>query len=233
MLLHPGMENTSRNVLVVDDDIAMREMVMSLLDDVGHEAFEASNKNQALDCLARQPYDAILSDVRMPGGSGIDLLEAVREEHEGTPVILMTGFGSIQSAVEAMRAGAFDFVTKPFKREVLLSTLGRAFEKHDEIHAIENRRRNADPAAPSSALPLRVASEDDVSTSFLDQAIEENMSLSALSDLYTTRVLQHTGGNKARAAKILGINRRTLYRRGYGSAVPAANAAQGQVDQGR
>ncbi len=257
------METTTRNVLVVDDDIAMREMVMSLLDDVGHEANEASNKSQALDCLERRHYDAVITDVKMPGGSGIELLKEVRSKHASTPVILMTAFGSIQSAVEAMRAGAFDFVTKPFKRDILLSTLGRAFERRDEVDAVERHRRNVDltkwltkrvlrelqreETTPvlENAIDRVVALTDQLgidseqpigatntSTSFLDYAVDQKMSLSALADLYTTKVLEHTGGNKARAAKILGINRRTLYRRGFGAETSPARAKRNGEEHG-
>ncbi|MDP6979579.1 MAG: response regulator [Myxococcota bacterium] len=244
------METTARNVLVVDDDVAMREMVMSLLDDVGHKANEASNKSQALDCLASRPYDAVITDVKMPGGSGVELLEEIRAKHPSTPVILMTAFGSIQSAVDAMRAGAFDFVTKPFKREVLLSTLGRAFERRDEVDAIERNQRNVDLTRWLTKRVLRELQREETTpvlvnaidkvvaltdqlqvdtekgagasearSSFLDHAVDQKMSLNALADLYTMKVLEHTGGNKARAAKILGINRRTLYRRGFGAEI--------------
>ncbi len=247
------MDTTARKVLVVDDDVAMREMVMSLLHDVGHEANEASNKSQALDCLESGPYDAVITDVRMPGGSGVELLKEVRAKHAGTPVILMTAFGSIQSAVDAMRTGAFDFVTKPFKREILLSTLGRAFDRHDEVDAIERNRRNVDltkwltkrvlrelqceettpvlenaiDRVVSLTDQLQIDTDQPVSaaqasSSFLDHAVDQGMSLNALADLYTMKVLEHTGGNKARAAKILGINRRTLYRRGFGAEISPA-----------
>jgi DNA-binding NtrC family response regulator len=129
---------TPRSVLVVDDDSAMREMVASLLEDQGIQACAAGSAAQAIERLSELDCDVVLSDIRMPGKTGIDLLGQIRELRPNTPVVLMTAFGSIDSAVEAMQAGAFDYVTKPFKRDALLVTLERAFE-HRALEE-ENRR---------------------------------------------------------------------------------------------
>ena len=82
-------------------------------------------------------FDAVLSDIRMPGKDGVALLGELREARPETPVILMTAFGSIDSAVEAMRDGAFDYITKPFKRGAVLAALERAFERR----ALEQENR--------------------------------------------------------------------------------------------
>ena len=111
---------TPRSVLVVDDDSAMREMVVSLLEDHGIQSHAACSADEALERLSELDCDVVLSDIRMPGRTGIDLLGQIRELRPATPVVLMTAFGSIDSAVEAMQAGAFDYVTKPFKRDALL-----------------------------------------------------------------------------------------------------------------
>jgi DNA-binding NtrC family response regulator len=131
-----------RSVLIVDDDPAMREMVVSLLEDHGIEASGADSANAALERLRDSDFDAVLSDVRMPGMGGVELLGEARELRPETPVVLMTAFGSIDSAVEAMRAGAFDYVTKPFKRDELLVTLERAFE-HRTLEEENKRLRRA------------------------------------------------------------------------------------------
>ena len=128
----------SRSVLVVDDDAAMREMLTSLLEDGGFAPVPAASAELALRDAKSTDFDAVLSDIRMPGQDGFELLGQLRELRPETPVILMTAFGSIDSAVEAMRAGAFDYITKPFKRDAVLATLERAFE-HRALEA-ENRR---------------------------------------------------------------------------------------------
>src|SRR5690606_19329055 len=118
-----------RSGLVVDDDAAIRDLVISLLEDEGIAAAGPASADDALAKLADVQFDAVLSDVRMPGRSGIDLLAELREARPETPVILMTAFGSIDSAVEAVRAGAADYLTKPFKKDALLVTLEKAFER--------------------------------------------------------------------------------------------------------
>ncbi len=125
-------------VLVVDDDAAMREMLLSLLEDRGIEAASAGTVDGALDKARDREFDAVLTDIRMPGKGGIELLGEMRSLRPGTPVILMTAFGSIDSAVDAMRGGAFDYITKPFKRDAVLAALERAFE-HRALEQ-ENRR---------------------------------------------------------------------------------------------
>ncbi len=131
----------SRQLLVVDDDRAMREMLVSLFHDAGFGVAEADSTDEALERLSETEYDAVLSDVKMPGRSGIQLIGEARRLRPNTPVVLMTAFGSIDSAVEAMRAGAFDYVTKPFEPDAVLLTLDRALE-HRAL-AEENARLRA------------------------------------------------------------------------------------------
>jgi two-component system response regulator PilR (NtrC family)/two-component system response regulator HydG len=131
------MTPAPRSVLVVDDDAAMREMVVSLLDDQGIQARSAASAAEAMERLADFDCDVVLSDIRMPGRTGIELLGEIRELRPDTPVVLMTAFGSIDSAVEAMHAGAFDYVTKPFQRDALMLRLERAFERR----ALEEENR--------------------------------------------------------------------------------------------
>jgi DNA-binding NtrC family response regulator len=128
----------ARSVLVVDDDAAMREMIVSLLEDEGIESAGAGTVDEAMERLTAFDCDVVLSDIRMPGRTGIDLLAEVRDMRPETAVVLMTAFGSIDSAVEAIRAGASDYITKPFKKDALLVTLERAFERRELEE--ENRR---------------------------------------------------------------------------------------------
>jgi DNA-binding NtrC family response regulator len=132
------MSPSTRTILIVDDDTAMREMLLSLVEEHGLVATTAASVEGALDQVREREFDAVLSDIRMPGRTGMELLGELRELRPDTPVILMTAFGSIDSAVEAMRDGAFDYITKPFKRGVVLATLERAFA-HRALE-LENRR---------------------------------------------------------------------------------------------
>jgi DNA-binding NtrC family response regulator len=135
------MDNT-RTVLVVDDDAAMGEMLSSLLEDRNIVAVYANDADAALAVARERAIDVVLSDIKMPGTSGIELIGELRSLLPDTPVVLMTAFGSIDSAVEAMQAGAFHYVTKPFKRDEVLAVLERAFE-HRSLREENVRLRRA------------------------------------------------------------------------------------------
>ena len=110
-------------ILIVDDDAAMRQMLESLFREQGYATVEAESAKAALECVRETEADVVLSDIKMPGRSGIEMVGDLRRVRPETPVVLMTAFGSIDSAVEAMRAGAFDYITKPFEPEAVLLTL--------------------------------------------------------------------------------------------------------------
>jgi len=131
------MQN-KRTVLVVDDDVAMREMLVSLLEEEGISTHTAGSAEQAVSIAKQEDVTAVLSDIRMPGTDGLQLLGELRELRPQAPVVLMTAFGTIDSAVDAMRAGAFDYITKPFKRGIVLAALQRAFGQRELEE--ENRR---------------------------------------------------------------------------------------------
>jgi len=125
-------------VIVVDDEASIRTAVEQWLSLSG---FEVQLFGRAEECLAQLPRDfpgVILSDVRMPGLSGLELLAEVQRRDADLPVILLTGHGDVPMAVEAMRDGAYDFLEKPFSPEALLSSLRRALDKRGLV--LENRR---------------------------------------------------------------------------------------------
>jgi DNA-binding NtrC family response regulator len=123
--------------LVVDDDAAMRQMLVSLFEDQGYAVREAASANEAIERVGEFDFDVVLSDIRMPGKTGIEMVGELRQLRPSTPVILMTAFGSIDSAIDAMRAGAFDYITKPFEPETALITVERALERR----ALEQENR--------------------------------------------------------------------------------------------
>src|SRR3989442_15417451 len=116
-------------LLLVEDDNAMREMLESLFRQEGYLVSEASSASAALDLVRQTDFDVVLSDIKMPGKSGLELVGELRELRPDTPVVLMTAFGSIDTAVDAMRAGAFGYTTKPFQPEEVLRTVKRALDR--------------------------------------------------------------------------------------------------------
>ncbi len=113
-------------ILVVDDQRNMRTTLAMMLRSAGYEVDEAGDGKEGADRGSKGAYDLVLTDLRMGGNDGIGVLRAVKETHAMTEVIVMTAYGTIESAVEAMRLGAFDYIQKPFSEEELLVKVERA-----------------------------------------------------------------------------------------------------------
>lgn len=113
-------------ILVVDDHLGMRRSLSMMLEAAGHVAVEAPDGVTALELAGKKPVDLVITDLRMPGLSGIDLLRGLRDAQLQIPVLVITAFGSIASAVEAMRMGAMDYITKPFQEDDLLQRINGA-----------------------------------------------------------------------------------------------------------
>ena len=114
------------NILIVDDEKHYPMIIGEVLSEEGYTPFTASSGMEALDILNTQPIDLVLSDVKMPGMSGIDLLEKAKQIKPDLPVIIMTAFGSVEKAVEAMHKGAYTFILKPFENEALIAHIAKA-----------------------------------------------------------------------------------------------------------
>src|SRR5215212_9118911 len=115
-------------ILIADDHDALRRGLARGLTDAGHEVQEASNGNAAIERLHDSYFDVVLSDLKMGGSDGMDVLRTTRALHPTTAVILMTAFGSVNTAVEAMKIGAFDYVQKPFEIEEMEVKIEKALE---------------------------------------------------------------------------------------------------------
>jgi two-component system response regulator AtoC len=134
-----------RNVLIADDEESMRHLLSVFLRDHGYAVSAVANGEEALKELAARDYDLVLSDVRMPRMGGIALLRAVERLHPDLTFIVMSAYGTHDTAIEAMKAGAYDYVSKPFKPDEVLLVLKKAEER--ERLARENRRLRTELAA--------------------------------------------------------------------------------------
>jgi two-component system, NtrC family, response regulator HydG len=119
-------------VLVVDDKEMLRDSVGATLARAGMQVILADGGQQALNLISRQRPDAVISDLKMPSMDGLELIEAIRKIDEDLPVVLMTAFGTVETAVKAMKLGAFDYVTKPFEGDELVISVKRAI-RHGEL----------------------------------------------------------------------------------------------------
>jgi DNA-binding NtrC family response regulator len=115
-------------ILIVDDEPHMRRILGSNLRQDKHEIAEAAGVAEARATLGGNDFDVVFTDQRMPDGEGLEVLAAVRENDSTIPVIMLTALASIELAVESMRQGAFDFLTKPFQPEVVRAAANRAAE---------------------------------------------------------------------------------------------------------
>ncbi len=117
------------SVLVVDDERSMRDFLKILLEKEGHKVATAVNGERALEILESQPVEVVVSDIRMPGISGIELLETIKSDFPDLPVIMITAFASPDDAVLAMKNGAFDYISKPFNVDEIKSVIESATSK--------------------------------------------------------------------------------------------------------
>ena len=116
-------------IVVVDDEPAQRELIGGFLKKQGHEVFLAGSGTEALARARDRQVDLVLSDCRMPGMSGPDLLQKIRGVNPEIPLILMTAYGTVETAVQAMKEGAADYLTKPLDLEELLVRVSRVAEQ--------------------------------------------------------------------------------------------------------
>src|SRR5262245_39836463 len=130
------MPRKTLHILVVDDDTVTCELLCEVF---AHEGFDATFKHsgeEALAQLAIAPADLLLSDIRMKTRlDGLSLLELVRRDYDGIPVVLMTAFGSIETAIRAVKEGAFDYISKPFNIDELVAIVRRALNNRTSKQA--------------------------------------------------------------------------------------------------
>lgn len=132
---------TKATVYVVDDDQAVRDSLGLLLRSVGLPCQLFESGQAFLDAWQDDWHGCLLLDIRMPGMSGMELHERLRERHISIPVIFVTGHGDVPMAVEAMRNGAFDFIQKPYRDQELLDRVNQALNWEASQRSTENRRR--------------------------------------------------------------------------------------------
>ena len=129
------------SVLVIDDEAGMRRTLQIMLEKEGFEVVSCGTAGEIQHALGRTPPNVVITDLRMEPLSGLDVLRTVKQRSPGTEVILMTAFGTINTAVEAMRLGAFDYITKPFGGPELLAKVRKALEKNALVAEVQDLRR--------------------------------------------------------------------------------------------
>jgi len=133
------MPEQSRKILVVDDEQNMRIALFEALTRRGHDVVVAENGRMAVEMLEKSLPDLVFSDIKMPEMDGMELLRQIKTLYPELPVVIMTGFATVDTAVEAMKQGAFDYILKPFPVEIIEETVSRVFAMRAQLPRPENR----------------------------------------------------------------------------------------------
>src|SRR5512142_607629 len=116
-------------ILIAEDEDITRKHLLHALKSEGYEAVGVRDGAEAMTHITREYFDVLITDVRMPGMSGIELLEKVKENYPGMEVMVVTGYGSIDAAVDAMKKGAYEYIAKPFNLDELLLKVKKIHER--------------------------------------------------------------------------------------------------------
>ncbi|MCB4757726.1 MAG: response regulator, partial [Elusimicrobia bacterium] len=128
----PTPSSTPLNsILIVDDEVLSQDLCRDFLSSEEYEISTCGDAKKALALLELKRFDLILADLTLPDVDGVELVKQVKYRHPHTSIIIMTAFGSVSTAVESMKAGAYDYITKPFPRDLLRATVRRCLESHN------------------------------------------------------------------------------------------------------
>ena len=156
------MGKSIQRVLIMDDEENMRHMLSVLLQRENFQVSLASNGRQGLDMLRRRQFDVVLCDVKMPEMNGLEFLTALREQSMHVPVVMMSAFGTVELAVEAMKQGADDFITKPFQGEEVILILEKVLNQRslkEENESLRKRLREVTGDSDNAFAALKGESE--------------------------------------------------------------------------
>ena len=117
---------TPLKILIVDDEPLMRLSMCDGLEAVGHDVQVAATGTEGIELVGKRKFDLVITDLRLPGADGLTVLKIAKEKHPQTEVVVITAHGSVETAVGAMKLGAFDYITKPFQMDELLLIVERA-----------------------------------------------------------------------------------------------------------
>jgi len=192
-------------ILIVDDEKTIRDHLALFIQSLGHAVQTAADAKAALELLSREEFDVVLSDVRLVGTDGLMLLRKIRAQHPGATVVLMTGYATVPQAVEAMRAGAYEYLTKPLSPDDVRLLINHVLE----VQAL--RRENAAVRRAAHLMdtaPVRDEAPCDVET----RAADGDLSLKDLERRRIEQVLSESPTLSVAAAR-LGIDPATLWRK--------------------
>jgi two-component system nitrogen regulation response regulator NtrX len=148
MTTSSARDDLLKTVLIVDDELAIRETLEQILSYEGYEVLKAASGAEALQMVEKKEPDAILLDVKMPRMDGFEVLQKLSPEGKPVPVIVISGHGTIETAVEAVKSGAYNYLEKPLDRSRLLVTLKNCLDHFQTLAVVKVFQAQAAPASP-------------------------------------------------------------------------------------
>lgn len=183
-------------VLVVDDDTQIQVLLKEALERRHYDVSIEPHAEGALSALRAERYDVVLMDVRLPGMSGLDAIDEIRKLDHRTPVIVMTAHGTRDTAIEAVRRGAYDYCRKPFRIDEIEIVMRRALEKRRLVAELERLREHlASGIAGWDGRPSRTLGEK----------------IGQIERAFVLDALARVGGVQAAAARLLGVSERSVW----------------------
>ena len=214
------------NILVVDDEMGIRELLSEILGDEGHVVNTAENAHQARAMRAAETPDLVLLDIWMPDTDGVTLLKEWQRDGQLTmPVIMMSGHATIDTAVEATRIGALNFLEKPISLQKLLKAVQQGLQRHQEPARAQASRSIEAPALATTAAAAAAATAGDVESADHPGAapaqpgftVSFELPLREARDAFERAYFEHhlvrEGGSMTRVAERTGLERTHLYRK--------------------
>ncbi|MHC4223115.1 MAG: sigma-54-dependent transcriptional regulator [Planctomycetota bacterium] len=190
--------STPIRVLVVDDEASLRYFLTRGLKKAGYSVDEAADGRSAIDRISKVGFDVVLTDMVMPKVSGLDVLSAVHEMDKDAVVVLMTAHGTVENAIDALRLGAFDYLTKPFELKEVLVTIERGLERravereNRKLRFLVSKRQKEEPG------------KEDTGIASARRGWERT---------YIANLLRKTRGNVTKAAELARISRPNLHKK--------------------
>jgi response regulator RpfG family c-di-GMP phosphodiesterase len=174
-------------ILIVDDEQGIRRLLSDGLELEGFDCSDAFGGSEALELLEIRPFDAVISDLRMPGTSGLELLEGVRKKHPHVAFLMATAVDDVRVGIQAMKAGADDYLVKPFQLDVVFTAVQRAIERKRLEREVENYRRRLEEMVEQRTRQLQVAIKR------VEQTYDDTLeALSAALDLRDSETAGHS-----------------------------------------
>jgi response regulator RpfG family c-di-GMP phosphodiesterase len=203
-----GLSPHRGRILIVDDDQGIRRLLSDGLELEGFECRDASGATEALGLLASQPFDVVISDLRMPGTSGLELLQGVRKKHPQVAFLMATAVDDVRVSIQAMKAGADDYLVKPFQLDEVLTALDRAIQRKRLEQEVANYRQRLEEMVDQRTRQLQVALRR------VELAYDETLeALSAFVDLCDSETAGHSHrvtGYCLEMAQAMGCSREQL-----------------------